>query len=420
MKKREYKTNKKKISAATAMLCAIALLLAGTYAWYDFNQSELNEFSGTRERTPDVELVDIFNPDDVEPGADVNKNVYVKNTGEVPLYVRVRLDEYLDLTSNTPNDPNNPANADKWIPHVPNGNAHNYADYFKLALGGEKNGSTTAVIGMAEYNALTVEQKLDFVGWIYDTDGYAYWSQPLQPETETGLLLNSVYVEQILEEFDFYYGINVVLQAVDKDDLPMWTEGAGSVIDGSTTDKSTPDASDFLEGISNANGGNGEVNPPIVDENELPLLIDKDVPVDPNGSTMPHFRDGRILILGRYTTETIVYDRNSVQFAEAHYKLEDIVDMNEVNIDNLEVRFESEPDNEIFQAERNISINKNSFGEDAIRVDLLPTFDFMLYREDFHNEQVQDVVVPLNVILSADGKSATITLNIRFDGSIAG
>lgn len=421
MKNREIKSSKKKVSAATAMLCVIALLMAGTYAWYDFNQSELNEFSGTRERTPDVELVDIFNPEDVKPDANVNKNVYVKNTGEVPLYVRIRLDEYLDLTSNTPNDPKDPANADKWIPHVPNGNDHNYADYFKLALGGEKNGITTEVISMAEYKAMTADNKASFEGWIYDTDGYAYWSQPLQPGTETGLLLDSVYVEKVLEEYDFYYGINVVLQAVDKEDLPMWIDGAGSVVDETTTDKATPDASDFLDGIKDSSdGGSGQPTPPPVDENELPLLIDKSVPVEPDGSSNERIRDGRILINGRYSRETIEYNTSSVQRKEAHYKLEDIIDLTAFDVDTLDVRFETDPDRTIFQAGGNVSINPNSFAEPAIRVDILPTFHFMLDREENHNEWVQDVVVPLNVILTSGEKSATITLNIRFDGTIAG
>ncbi len=47
--------------------------------------------------------------------------------------------------------------------------------------------------------------------WVYDVDGWAYWAEPIQPDTATGLFLNSI--EQIAEpDKDWYYSINVVAQ----------------------------------------------------------------------------------------------------------------------------------------------------------------------------------------------------------------
>lgn len=47
--------------------------------------------------------------------------------------------------------------------------------------------------------------------WVYDVDGWAYWAQPIEPNTATGLLLASI--EQIAEpDEDWYYSINAVGQ----------------------------------------------------------------------------------------------------------------------------------------------------------------------------------------------------------------
>jgi len=47
--------------------------------------------------------------------------------------------------------------------------------------------------------------------WVYDTDGWAYWAQPLAPGDTTGLLLDSITP---LTDGPSYYGINVVGQFV--------------------------------------------------------------------------------------------------------------------------------------------------------------------------------------------------------------
>ena len=82
----------KLVSAIVAVSVAAAILLTGTYAWQSISQQALNEAQ------------DMVNPggrlhDDFDSR---NKDVYVENfmteaEGGVPIYARVRLDEYMEL-----------------------------------------------------------------------------------------------------------------------------------------------------------------------------------------------------------------------------------------------------------------------------------------------------------------------------------
>ena len=47
--------------------------------------------------------------------------------------------------------------------------------------------------------------------WVYDTDGWAYWAQAIEPDTSTGLLLNGLNQLSVPDD-DWYYAINVVGQ----------------------------------------------------------------------------------------------------------------------------------------------------------------------------------------------------------------
>lgn len=62
--------------------------------------------------------------------------------------------------------------------------------------------------------------------WVYDEDGWAYWAQPIQPGTATGLLLASI--EQVAEpDEDWYYSINAVGQFATGGDWGDKEEGTG-------------------------------------------------------------------------------------------------------------------------------------------------------------------------------------------------
>ena len=83
---------------------------------------------------------------------------------------------------------------------------------------------TASVVTMNTYNAMSNEDKDAFVGWVYDADGWAYWSQPIKKGTATGLLLDKVSTKDKADEW--YYGINVVAQFVTANDLGKTGENA--------------------------------------------------------------------------------------------------------------------------------------------------------------------------------------------------
>ncbi|MBQ4650034.1 MAG: hypothetical protein IJB73_04965 [Firmicutes bacterium] len=62
--------------------------------------------------------------------------------------------------------------------------------------------------------------------WVYDTDGWCYWSAPIKPRTATGLLLNEVSLRSPMDD-TWYYAINVVGQFITADDLGSPEDGTG-------------------------------------------------------------------------------------------------------------------------------------------------------------------------------------------------
>ncbi len=90
---------------------------------------------------------------------------------------------------------------------------------------------TASVISMAEYWAMTTDNdRAAFSGWVYDTDGWAYWSQPIAPKTATGLLLDKIEMKNEATPVDeWYYAINVVAQFVTANDLgSVGSDGTGT------------------------------------------------------------------------------------------------------------------------------------------------------------------------------------------------
>lgn len=62
--------------------------------------------------------------------------------------------------------------------------------------------------------------------WVWDTDGWAYWAQAIQPGEATGLLLDEVG-ELKDPNGTWYYGINVVGQFVTAEDIGSAETGTG-------------------------------------------------------------------------------------------------------------------------------------------------------------------------------------------------
>lgn len=147
------KTKKRKVtSAVTAVVVAAVIALSGTFAWQSISQRALNETVG--DINPGGRLHDDFDGR--------NKDVYVENftdpnNGGVPIFARVRLDEYMEIGAGAglkaedaeyankaavplvaDTDINDPST---WTTHIPAGSADICAaafhEYWSWDMGGQ-------------------------------------------------------------------------------------------------------------------------------------------------------------------------------------------------------------------------------------------------------------------------------------------
>jgi hypothetical protein len=133
---KERSIKRKKNTIAIALV--LVMLLSGTYTWSAISQKALNE------------TYDLVNPggrlhDDYDGN---NKDVYVENFGEAPIFVRVRLDEYLDvedvpITTKNSSTTKPPKRDDvtTWTtynPYVTDKKDNVSNTYFDLHFGGQK------------------------------------------------------------------------------------------------------------------------------------------------------------------------------------------------------------------------------------------------------------------------------------------
>ena len=283
---------KRAVSRVAAVACIIALLVTGSYAWRGIS-SALNEFDDRKVRNEaGANLHDDFS---AETG---DKEVYVENTGNADVYVRVQLADLLaENTDVAPAYPNyelyKPGNLNQagnqygkgfiWT----FGNSAGY-DYTSItgsaewavaadrseadtlvgdqrgdaasgstivdlsALPNDKVAPAGSVISMVDYWAPAFDSQRDgFAGWVYDADGYAYWSQALPKGETTSLLLNGVALP-VKGASTYYYAINVNMEYVDEIDLSAWTDDANiqtGADAGQKAETPTTEAIDMLKGI---------------------------------------------------------------------------------------------------------------------------------------------------------------------------
>jgi len=116
-------------------------------------------------------------------------------------------DAYYDKDDNPDDeyDPDDPAG------HVPGGGGDEGTNYYT------KEETHTAQDTLVTEDVLTMDQ-WEAMGspmgpyWVYDTDGWAYWAQAIQPGTATGPLLSRIEWNRGEDTTPCYYGINVVGQ----------------------------------------------------------------------------------------------------------------------------------------------------------------------------------------------------------------
>jgi len=305
---------RRKIASFVAVLVVLALFMSGTFAWINFFQSATNEWDGGK--PPGGTTHDDF----CKP----QKEVYIENWGGVPLFVRIRLDEYMEIGEGAAlkgdydkdgnwlgkHNPDNKSTSllagatidDKntWKPHIPVVNdvtvckpsTPGFHDYWKWSMGGwkyyqkapvpereilsyvDQNTNTFNATGpdigkTLDAKVVTMKQWIDLgqpVGeyWVIDTDGWAYWAAPLMPGEATGLLLNKVELIQDPDD-SYYYAINVLAQMATKNKNGNMSDGTyGNYEDfysGLDDDhKATDEGKELLDIIT---GGSGTPKPPV-------------------------------------------------------------------------------------------------------------------------------------------------------------
>lgn len=87
------KNKKKKLVAASGL--ALAAFLAGTFAWINSQDQKINRVDAAAIKDDSVTVEETWKPQDIIPGTEATKEVAVKNTGNVPVFVRVSYEEVL-------------------------------------------------------------------------------------------------------------------------------------------------------------------------------------------------------------------------------------------------------------------------------------------------------------------------------------
>ena len=308
---------KKQVSAVVAAVLVVVIALTGTYAWRSISQTALNEAASGG--NPGGRLHDDFNGS--------NKDIYVENFGDIPIFARIQLREYMETGKDAginKDDPNRDAtpvlagtdinDISAWTVHTlgdshasfhseywkwtlggetvfmptfnknkdslaadingtfagPDGDPatdnDRYGDYVNYTLGEQKTGSAVydadadeedegeaavegvdietreethaakatqnaTVLSMAEWKAQGAPRGKY---WVYDTDGWAYWAEAIQPGEATGMLLDGIELQKNLT--DWYYAIKVTAQFATADDLGSKTDSDGFFQEGMTDD----------------------------------------------------------------------------------------------------------------------------------------------------------------------------------------
>lgn len=430
----------KKARLVIAVIAALALMMTGTFTWYQAAEIT-NEFTGTKD-DGEVTIRDDFD-------GNAMKDVFVENKGGTTLYVRAKLDEALSLKSNTWR----PGTGD-WVTHIFGAVAADcghknhtgqwyFHDYFKWNMGGWKyympspagygDYNDTAVysgaedgvrrtpdariINAAEWQAYNEEQKEAFIGWIYAPDGYAYWSQPLAPDSATGLLLHGVQRERdLLRQYNYYYAINVIVEIADAEDVPMMRDGEASVTgDGAAYTEADQDGKDILDWLTKGetegggSGGEGDIgggdDGDADADGDIGGETDTELPVN-EGPFTPIYHGDPVDGDGFYAkadfSDLSDIDNNQV-FHHGAIHLEDVVtDGKYINITAAAAA----------PYAAFITIGNDHHGKPSILYSYFPS-------EQEWTDEGPSITIPVKVTLTRDdGKSAVITINMTYPNCI--
>ncbi|MBO0474282.1 hypothetical protein IGL98_000749 [Enterococcus sp. DIV0840] len=265
-KKKQAKINTKLIISVCTFLFSGLMVLGSTYAWFVSADSEVNHFVGTR---LSAEIVEEFEPEfEWQPGLTTKKIIQVKNTGNIPAFVRISLYEYLltfkiDTTDQTGNgnlsiSPKEVSptvdqkNTESWRPAANAGGTYLHEGKNLIAAKAIVPSQLTET-EMYKFNDSARDKtelrwfQLTFPDNVYDStppsgtkeywlykDGYFHYSELLQPNEVSAAVLNNVRLSSNApNKFkSSLYQLNPVMDAHDgtKGLLSTWDIGTSGEI----------------------------------------------------------------------------------------------------------------------------------------------------------------------------------------------
>lgn len=221
---RKVKSHHHEISLGVTLLAFIALFsFVGTFAWFTSSDKVENKFESGKLI---AEIEEIFIPNEEwKPGERTEKEIRVKNTGDIPALVRVSLYEFIlrfevdvtDVTGNanlkTVNQPQNPivdrGDVDTWKKAADGKGTYKQNNLYYVASEAWMSNPKERK-DMVDYNkkrdtapykyislnftdklktAVDVNATSDY--WLY-SNGYFYYSRPLKPGESSQELLQSL------------------------------------------------------------------------------------------------------------------------------------------------------------------------------------------------------------------------------------
>ena len=233
---------------AAVLAGTLSLALVGSIWAYYHAENKLENKLKTKQYGGE-QLVEKFTPDeDWNPGETVTKEASIENTGDAPLFVRVKLNE-------------------KWT--------RNDLDFITLDSGDgideftnanfiAGSGQLDATDGATAGDGSVVVKTLGSSKWVYSTaDGYWYYSEVLQPVGETGdktdLFLRSITLATdadmgLTEEIKYYTSLEEQPENNNITDDPEtgWVVFTGAVPDGATYSRSVSDIKTGFAGYTGA------------------------------------------------------------------------------------------------------------------------------------------------------------------------
>ena len=179
------KLNRRFLCAAGAAIVAMALIVGGVFAWADNSQHRTNVLTGGNlHEKPDVVLIEDFEePDDWREGDELKKEIWIKNTGDALLYVRLQLKEYMDIAKI----------------------AYSYSEEFLLV---DTDGKFVASAGTAQADRASFKLALDNMGLVYEDSqivalrAYGETGDRFYLATSGTTNINGKYGKRLLLDYD--------------------------------------------------------------------------------------------------------------------------------------------------------------------------------------------------------------------------